>query len=119
VPCEESWSPFFLSVQQLEARVLARQRQYHSSFTTLGTFKSKLGVVSCWNIGAHSVGRFGSKQKLLLSGTTAMCLPSIYLMSPHVTKSPRPSPLYLHTESNQILEVGTISRCTYVHVGYT
>ena len=93
--------------------MLARQRQYHSSFTTPGTFKSKWGVVSCRNIGAHfeliahSVGCFGTKQELLLSGTIPMCLPSIYLTSPLVTKSPRPSPLYLHTESNQILEVGT------------
>ena len=36
-----------------------------------------------------------------------MCLPFVYLTPPHVTKSPRPSPLYLHTASDQILEAGT------------
>ena len=33
-------------------------------------------------------------------------LPSVYLMSSHVTKSPRPPPLYLHTASDQILKDG-------------
>ena len=32
-----------------------------------------------------------------------MCLLPVYLTSPHVTRSPRPSPLYLYTASNQIL----------------
>ena len=60
---EESCSPFlYYQSQQLEARVLAKQRPLR--------------------------------------------LPSVYLMSPHVTKSPRPSPPYLHTASDQRLGVG-------------
>jgi len=33
-----------------------------------------------------------AKRELLLLGTSPVCLPSVYLMSLHVTKSPRPSP---------------------------
>jgi len=36
----------------------------------------------------------------------SMCLPSVYLMSSHMTISLRPFPLYLYTANNQILEVG-------------
>ena len=36
-----------------------------------------------------------------------MCLPSVYLTSSHVTRSPRPSPAVFHTGSDEILAVGT------------
>ena len=35
-----------------------------------------------------------------------VCLPSVYLTSLHVTRSPRPPPPYLHTVNDQILAVG-------------
>jgi len=35
-----------------------------------------------------------------------VCLPSVYLTSPHAITSHRPPSLYLHTASNQRLEVG-------------
>ena len=34
-------------------------------------------------------------------------IPSVYLMAPHVTRSPRPSPTVFHTGSDQVLVVGT------------
>ena len=36
-----------------------------------------------------------------------VCLPSVYLTSSHVARSPRPSPAVFHTGSDQILVVGT------------
>ena len=39
-------------------------------------------------------------------------LPSVYLISPHVTKSTRPYPPYLHTASDQRLEKGLGSEAT-------
>jgi len=48
-------------------------------------------------------GLVNGKQKLLWSDP--VCLPSVYLMSSHMTRSPRTSP-YLHTASDQRLEAG-------------
>ena len=35
-----------------------------------------------------------------------VCLPSVYLTSSHVTRSPRPSPAVFHTERDEMLAVG-------------
>ena len=45
----------------------------------------------------------------------ASCPPFVYLTSPHVIKSPRLHPPYLHTVSNQILEVETAWERGYIH----
>ena len=37
----------------------------------------------------------------------SVCLPCVYLMVPHVTRSPRPSPAAFHTGSDEMLTVGT------------
>ena len=39
-----------------------------------------------------------------------VCLSSVYLTSPHMTKPPRSSPLFLHTASNQKLKLGKVLR---------
>ena len=41
------------------------------------------------------------------SALPPVCLPSVYLTSSHVTRSPRPSPAVFDTGSNEILAVGT------------
>ena len=38
----------------------------------------------------------------------SVCLPCVYLMAPHVTRSPRPSTAVFHTGSDKILVVGTL-----------
>ena len=37
----------------------------------------------------------------------SVCLPCVYLIAPHVTRSPRPSPTVFHIGSNQILVLAT------------
>ena len=56
----------------------------------------------------HNAGD-GSTQNRYINGWTPppVCLPSVYLMSSHVTRSPKPSPAVFHTGSNEILAVGT------------
>jgi len=59
------------------------------------------------------------KWELLLKGTGPVCVASVYLMSQHLTKSPRPCPLYLHNANNQILEVewlGNEAICQFFHI---
>jgi len=59
--------------------VSENQHQYRLSFTTPGMFRQEIGIFT--------------------SGTAPVCLPS------HMTESPRSSRSYLHTVSDQILEV--------------
>ena len=81
--------PFLvLSVQGLEARALSRQSQYHPSFIVPGTIWHEMGIT-----------------------TVGHRPPYIYHLStwhnrmwPNLSGLP---PLYLHTVSDEILEVGT------------
>jgi len=54
-----------------DARVFPRQHQYHSLFTAPGMGRCEMGII-----------------------TPPVYLPSAYLMSLHVTRSPRPSPFH-------------------------
>ena len=60
---------------------------YHSLFITPGTDQLETGIISGW-------------------APPPVCLPSVYLMSSHVTRSPRPPPTIFHTGSNELLVVG-------------
>ena len=84
VPNEESQSPFLYVSPRAEGQSV---HQDHSLFTTPGTEQPKQNCyVQAWPpVGLHSV----------------------YLMSPHVTKSPRPSPSVFAYCKQQRLEVGT------------
>ena len=67
--------PFLvLSVQRLQARTFTRQHQYCSLFMTPET------------------GQFMQNRNYSGRTPTPKCLSSVHLMSPHVTKSHRPSP---------------------------
>ena len=76
--------PFLvLSVQGLEAKTLSRQHQYHCHSQHHRLFNTRC------------------------CGTPPpVCLSSVYRTSLHMTKSSRHSPLFSHTASDQILEVG-------------
>ena len=82
VPSEESRRPA-LSVQMLDVRAFAR-----------------------WTI---NTVRCSQRWGQIDNGWAPppVCLPCVYLMAPHVTRSPRPSPAVFHTGSDQILAVVT------------
>jgi len=86
-------------------------------------------VLSC-TIGGQSVSKSASisstihrqyhaKWGILHLGTVPVCLPSIYLTLPRdQTSQASPPPLpYLHTTSNQTLEVGMAEKGSYVREG--
>jgi len=65
VPDKESRSPFlYYQSEGLEARVLAKQRQYCLLFMSPGTVRRETGIIT---VGHHP------------------CLPSVYLTSPDIT----------------------------------
>ena len=76
-----------LSIQWLDIRAFARQT---------------IDTVRCSQRGD------GSTRNRYFNGWAPppVCLPSVYLTSSHVTRSPRPSPAVFHTGSDEILAVG-------------
>ena len=56
----------------------------------------------------HNAGDGSTRNRYFIGwAPPPVCLPSVYLTSLHVTRSPRPSPTAFHTGSDEILAVGT------------
>ena len=72
-----------------------------------GVVKKRMVLVICLaNALTSSLWTDSTKDiEIICWALPPVCLPSVYLMAVHLTRSPRPSPQYLHAASDQILAV--------------
>ena len=102
----ETWSRAMTSGRQVVDTQKAVPNRYNTCFASICPRRCEqrtVLIVCLVNALTSSLWTDSTRHnvEILHWAPPSMCLPCVYLMEPHVTRSPRPSPTVFHTESDE------------------